>query len=202
MNVTFYWNGNQAIYQNVQSGERVSLKPSEILEPITEYVWYVKVDDGRYIIESDHWTFTTKEVNADLECQGILNWNNIKTGDTVYGSFTLENSGDLFSFLNWEITDYPSWGEWTFNPIEGYDLECDEEPVTVEIAVIAPQEEEASFDGFITIENKDDPSDFENIHVSLSTSKVRDINIFNLLIEKLVDRFPILHQFFDFFKLS
>ena len=46
----------------------------------------------------------------------ILNWKNIKTGDTVYGSFTLENSGDLFSFLNWEITDYPSWGEWTFNP--------------------------------------------------------------------------------------
>jgi len=38
------------------------------------------------------------------------------------GNFYIKNIGAPNSNLDWELVEYPNWGEWTFNPIEGYGI--------------------------------------------------------------------------------
>jgi len=52
----------------------------------------------------------------DLDAQGKLTWVRAPPGSTVTGSFTVENIGDPGSELDWEITEWPSWGSWDFDP--------------------------------------------------------------------------------------
>jgi len=120
--------------------------------------------------------------DADLECKGSLNWNDIKPGSTITGNFTVENIGAPGSLLNWEITEYPSWGAWAFNPKEGNDLEPGN-IVNIEVAVNTPPDKNEKFYGKITIENKENPSDSCDIDTFLATSKTKSFNFI------LVDRF-------------
>jgi len=54
----------------------------------------------------------------DLECGGSLTWTwtNVEPGSTVTESFTVKNVGDSGSELDWEISNYPSWGTLTLDP--------------------------------------------------------------------------------------
>jgi hypothetical protein len=59
---------------------------------------------------------------SDLSCQGVIGLPDQVPGSTVTDSFTIKNIGDENSLLNWEISSYPQWGDWTFDPSEGFDL--------------------------------------------------------------------------------
>ncbi|MDH7517543.1 MAG: lectin like domain-containing protein [Candidatus Thermoplasmatota archaeon] len=104
----------------------------------------------------------------DLNCEGNLNWPKIKPGATVTGNFTVENIGEPLSELDWEITEWPNWGTWTFTPISGNDLTLEDGPFTVQVRVVAPYEK-SEFIGTVKIVNKHDPSDFEEITVYMKT---------------------------------
>ena len=54
---------------------------------------------------------------ANLDYKGDLNWEKVKGGSTVEGSFTVKNIGEPLSCLDWEITEYPNWGSWDFSII-------------------------------------------------------------------------------------
>ncbi len=92
-------------------------------------------------------------LNDDLSCNGILEWTNVTPCDTVTGSFTISNIGDIGSNLNWVVSEWPSWGTWTFSPSKGKDLRPEEEPVTITVNAIAPNEEYQNFTGEIKVEN-------------------------------------------------
>jgi hypothetical protein len=106
----------------------------------------------------------------DLDCSGSLSWAEVGVGATVSGSFLVQNIGDANSLLNWTI-DISSigWGSWSINPSHGENLTPEYGPVTVQVSVVAPNEKESEFSGYVRVENDDDPEDFELIMVDLVT---------------------------------
>ena len=115
-----------------------------------------------------------KSPSSDLDCFGDLDWSNIEPGATVFGTINVENIGDPGFLLDWEIQSYPNWGSWSFNPESGIDLPAGDS-VTIDVEVVAPNEEETTFTGEIVLVNSEDPSDTCTIDVSLATplSQVR-----------------------------
>lgn len=132
----------------------------------------------------------------DLECEGSLGWTDVKPGSTQTGSFTVENIGDSESELNWEIIEKPEWGSWVINPEEGASLTPEMGKVTVEVSVVAPNEQEKTFAGQIKIVNKDDINDFEVIEFNLVTPKTKIIKPF---IFRLLGNYQQILQLFNLF---
>ena len=107
----------------------------------------------------------------DLDCTGSLSWSDIQPGETVHGSFQVQNIGDSGSLLNWTVNSSSlTWGTWTFTPASGENLTPEEGSVTVQAYVVAPNEENAEFQGFLQVQNRDNASDFDTIPVILKTS--------------------------------
>jgi C1A family cysteine protease len=133
-------------------------------------------------------------VYPDLHCEGSLSWVKIKAGATVTGSFTVENSGDPTSTLDWRISEWPTWGNWTFLPSNGNDLTPEQGSITVNVSVVVPSEKNKEFNGTITIVNTKDPSDYETINVYVKTPlnlALMNSRFFTIL-ESLFQRFPLL----------
>jgi hypothetical protein len=88
----------------------------------------------------------------------------------VNGSFQVQNIGDPGSLLNW-TTNVSSldWGTWTFNPESGENLTPEDGQVTVQVSVVAPNEKNSEFQGYIRVENRDNSTDFDVISVYLKT---------------------------------
>jgi hypothetical protein len=106
----------------------------------------------------------------DISCQGTLDWTDVVPGNMVSGSFTVSNIGDAGSDLAWKITEWPNWGTWTFNPAYGHNLNPEDDPQTIDINVIAPNQQNQEYTGYIKIVNIDDSSDYQLMPVSLDTS--------------------------------
>ena len=108
----------------------------------------------------------------DLDCSGILVWDNIKPGEVVSNSFQVQNIGDSGSLLNWTINiSSINWGTWTFTPESGKNLTPEDGKFTVQVSVVAPNEKNSEFQGYIKVENVDNSEDFDNIYVNLKTPK-------------------------------
>jgi hypothetical protein len=106
----------------------------------------------------------------NLDCTGSLAWNDVTPGATVIGTFQVKNIGDSGSSLNWTInTSMLNWGTWSFNPASGTELTPEDGAVDVQVTVIAPDEADADFEGYIRVENLQDPTDYNFIPVSLVT---------------------------------
>ena len=131
-------------------------------------------------------------VIPDLDCEGELRWEKVKPNTEITGSFSVKNIGKEFSKLDWTITEWPEWGDWTFTPKGGINLLPEDGKITVQVSVIVPEDENTEFTGEIKVVNRHNESDFYIIDVYLNTPRDRGI-YFNFLI-KLLDRFPILQQ--------
>ncbi|MFW6121399.1 MAG: lectin like domain-containing protein [Petrotogales bacterium] len=132
----------------------------------------------------------------DLECEGTLSWTNVKPGETVEGNFTVKNVGEAFSNLSWKVAEYPTWGDWDFDPESGDELTPEDEPVTIQVSVVAPEEQNQEFSGNITVVNKDNSSDYCIIPVSLITPMNQHSSNLQFLqfLQKTVHRFPLLEH--------
>ena len=129
----------------------------------------------------------------DLNCDGTLSWTDVPPGTTVNGNFTVENIGDPNSRLDWEITEWPDWGTWTFIPSSGEDLKPEDESVAVQVTVVAPNQPNQQFSGEVKIVNKEDGSDSHIIQVSLATPmSFNAVTSQVLKFLELVQRFPFL----------
>ena len=124
-------------------------------------------------------TFTCNDVEIpDLNCNGALSWTDVQPGETVTGEFTVENIGDPLSKLAWKIESTLDWGIWTFTPEEGEDLTPEDGLITIDVQVVAPDDENTNFEGKITTVNKNDPSDFCEIDVFLATLKNKSFSFY------------------------
>jgi hypothetical protein len=103
----------------------------------------------------------------DLSVEGGLQWTDVVPGSTVVGSFVVKNVGT--GSVDWEVNaSLIEWGDWTITPESGTVYPgC---PETVSVKVIAPDEESSNFEGYLKVQNKDNPNDFELIPVILTTS--------------------------------
>ena len=127
---------------------------------------------------------------GDITCEGNLLWKKVKPEATVNATFQVSNIGENGSLLNWEVSEFPTWGNWTFTPSSGTDLAAGDN-VTITAEVIAPPEKKKTFTGKVKIINSDDPTDFCEIDISLKTPRARAINGFTLLqliLQKILNR--------------
>ena len=135
-------------------------------------------------------SLTTRELGSDLECTGTLNWDKVKPGEELSGSIIVKNDGIPGSELDWEVKEWPNWGEWTFTPPNGDNLRPEDGPVTVDVKVIAPNEKNAEFNGKVEVVNLEYPTDKCIIQVTLTTPKNKSF-IFNFpVLNWLFERFP------------
>jgi len=145
----------------------------------------------------------------NLDCLGALSWTKVKAGATVKGSFQVQNIGETGSFLNWTVNvSSIDWGTWSFNPESGENLKREDGQVNIEVSLITPKKKNSKFEGFIKVENKQDPEDFELIPVNLKTqiNKNSDqtkflffiLKFLNLFSEKLHNLFKIVNMVFNY----
>jgi len=132
---------------------------------------------------------------SDLSCDGELIWTFQKPGDTIYGSFSVENIGNPGSNLDWNITDWPNDGVWSFSPKNGKNLKPEHGPVTIEVEITLPDESNKEISGSVIIKNIDAANDNCDIPVQITTPKIKQqINpIFSWFFEKLYQLFPWLN---------
>jgi C1A family cysteine protease len=137
-----------------------------------------------------------EELYPDLDGKGDFNWTDVKRATTVEGSFTVKNIGDPYSRLSWEITEWPEWGNWTFDPYGGNNLRPEDGNFKVNVEVTAPDEKKQVFTGEIKVVNKENSSDFITINVYLATPVLKN-SIYSPVIhffQRLIERFPILQS--------
>ena len=130
----------------------------------------------------------------DLDCTGDLDWIDVEPGATVTGSFTVENIGAAGTGLNWEIDTYPDWGTWTFTPDSGTGLTPEDDPVTIDVEIVAPEDPETEFSGSVKIMNTDNPDDYCTIDASLVTPMSYNMPF----LQWFMDRHPIIAAFLGF----
>ena len=133
----------------------------------------------------------------DLYCAGDLDWSDVKPGSEVSGSISIENIGDPNTSLNWEIVDWPEWGEFNFSQLSGSNLKPEDGAISISVTIIAPNDEEKTFTGDIRVENIDDSEDYELIEVTLKTPRAKNLGL-NFM-EKLKLYFPIFNQLLELY---
>jgi hypothetical protein len=159
--------------------------------PNLAYKWWLQGYSNVYdftIVEEAVIIYPIKYIpSPDLDCKGSLSWTSVTPGATVTGSFIVSNIGDPNSELDWKIDSYPSWGTWTFNPSSGDDLKPSDGPVTIQVSVVAPNQQQQTFTGQVKVVNKEDSSDYCTIPVSLATP--RNKPYINPLFLQFLERF-------------
>ena len=138
---------------------------------------------------TNSWNPTT----PDLDCNTDISWTNVKAGSTVTENIIVKNIGAPLSCLDWEITEYPDWGTWTFSPKEGENLKPTGE-YNVKVILKTPNQRNKEFTGEIKIVNKDNPNDFVIVDVYLKTSLSKHIS--NMFFEN----HQSLNSIFEFLK--
>jgi hypothetical protein len=134
----------------------------------------------------------------DICCEGSLAWVDVEPNSTVTGDFQVTNCGEEASLLDWQFESAPSWGVWEIIPDSGEDL-AEGDSVTIEVSVIAPDEEETEFTGKIKMINTNDPTDFCEVDVSLVTPKNKAFGLNSNLINWLLNNIPNVFPFLKYF---
>ncbi len=129
----------------------------------------------------------------NLDCEGSLCWTEVKPDSLVRNNITVKNIGQNSSKLDWEIESYPNWGNWTFTPGSGDDLEPSNGSVIVGVFIVVPNTEESAFTGEVKIVNKDNSSDYSTISASLTTPKSKEIDEMPLFLRFLENHPNIFH---------
>jgi hypothetical protein len=130
----------------------------------------------------------------DLECEGTLNWDKVKPGSKVNGSFQVKNNGGVNSILHWKIdeTTIPDWGtNWTFMPNASI-LTTDMGWLNVDIEFESPPEKNKKFTGKIKVVNILNSSDYHEIDITCKNPK--DMGIFNPLLMRILNLFQLLKR--------
>jgi hypothetical protein len=153
-----------------------------------------RIDENENGIEAGA-AYVFKETGAKICCDGNLGWSDVKPNSTVTGEFQISNCGEEGSLLNWQFDSSPDWGVWEFSPDSGTDL-AEAGIVTIEVTVVAPPDKNSEFTGKVRMINTDDPSDFCEVDVVLTTPKnkqfIFNFPLLNWLCERFPNMFPIL----------
>ncbi len=185
---TVYYNGTELLSKSWTEGVRPGgAKNLACIDLYADQIFSTSVYYDDFTLEGE----VSQE--PDLNCADVLEWENVTVGSTQTGSFDVENVGS--GLLGWSIVKTPSWGEWSFDPNGGDNLEPGT-PLEVQVTVIAPGEKNQQYSGQIKIQNKDNPDDYCTIDVRLSTPMNKP-SLFLHFFERLMQRFPALELVFS-----
>ncbi|MDH7517262.1 MAG: S8 family peptidase [Candidatus Thermoplasmatota archaeon] len=132
----------------------------------------------------------------NLNAYGDLTWRGISPGSTVTSDIYVENIGNPDPYgqnkLSWKIAGWPEWGTWSFSPSSGTGLKPGS-LVDVHVTVVAPTLSEKIFSGVVKIVNTENPSDYVDIPVELTTPRT----FMHPILNKILQRFPVLWHLFS-----
>ena len=154
-------NGNTLILQ----GERGHFF---IVDTNQEILWSYDYPSASLLgqIFKPYYVPNTTPMGPIIQTVGSLRWSDVKPGGTVHGSFIIRNIG--FGRMNWSIdTSLVTWGNWTITPSSGFCYHNDSILITVDVVV--PEEENSDFEGYLKVQNLNNPMDFELVPVILTT---------------------------------
>lgn len=114
----------------------------------------------------------------NLYGSGSLGWTSVAPSSTQTGSIYVGNNGDTNSKLSWEICEYPNWGTWTFAPEEGEDLKPSDGQISITVSVVAPDRQNAEYEGRIKLCNKENNEDYNIIEFTMTTPKNKAITAY------------------------
>jgi hypothetical protein len=132
-----------------------------------------------------------------LQGNGVLYWPEVNPGVTVEGSFTIECIGEPGTGIDWEVSSWPDWGVWSFEPMSGV-ITTETGPLTINVSVVTPERKGKHFNGYVKIVDMDNNVNSCLIHVLLTTPRFRGIFSFlNLLFERNLNTFPLIRLLFN-----
>jgi hypothetical protein len=140
--------------------------------------WYIIPDELPYSLTVLEGVIVDITGIPDLYSDSELAWTNVVPTQTVTSSIIIGNFGDAGSTLDWQVTEWPSWGTWTFTPSIGYDLQPEDGLFAINVAVEAPNQQDQLYTGEIKVVNIRNTSDYELIPVSLQTGSNTHENLF------------------------
>jgi hypothetical protein len=154
-------NDGNTLITNGESGKVFEVTP--LKETIWSYDTGVILFKVVYISPDDH-------QGSKLTCSGSLSWTDVHPGAVVNGSFEIANVGVSGSLLNWSVnTSTLTWGTWSYMPQSGENLTPEEGSLTVQVSVVAPNASKSDFEGYVRVENLNNPLDFKLVPVVLKT---------------------------------
>jgi len=151
-------------------------------------------ESANFCIKAMTGEYTPLIPDLDVELLEIF-WEDITPGEEATGEFAVKNIGDPNSLLDWEVTEWPEWGDWIFTPFSGSNLKPEDGEFIVGITVTAPEEENTDFTGEIKIVNKENPDDYDTISITLKTPRIKVVQrpLLNFL-QNHPNAFPIMQQ--------
>ena len=153
--------------------------------------WF-KIKYGECEIEEQIAVF--KLVETDIRCTGDISISNTGPNKRVKRDIIINNNGPYNSILKWEIDSEPSWGNFKFKDkdtgeyvtsgVINRDDDSGYKYITVEFTTPGENQEVS---GTIRFVNSENPDDYSDIPVSVSTLKYKEL------------QFPMFARFLDFF---
>ena len=140
---------------------------------------------------------------SDLSVDGSIQFSDVQPGSEITCSVTIENDGESFSKLYWDVSEFPDWGTWNIETSDGAEGILPENgPVTIDLTLIVPDEQEQTFSGQITFSNVYDDSDVAVVDVSVATPKTFSSSLVQQILDRilpdwLLDRFVEMVAFLD-----
>jgi len=134
---------------------------------------------------------TTKtEAIPAICCVGSLTFTDVSPAGEVTGTFEVCNCGEEGSLLDWQFDSAPTWPGAIFEiePDSGVDLAYDD-CVEITVTITAPDVAKETFTGKIKMINQEDPTDYCEVSVTLTTPRTRSIFV---LFEQFLQQFPLL----------
>jgi len=142
--------------------------------------WYRFPEDlpqGLTVLEGVIVDIKNNNNDSNLHSQGVLYWPNVKAGANVKGSFTIENVGESYSEIDWEVIVWPEWGDWSFDPSSGENLTPDSGFLTINVSVDVPFRLHKHFNGYVKVVDVNNSINSCLVHVSLTTKLTRSTNL-------------------------
>ena len=146
--------------------------------------WYLLPQELPYdltMIEGVIVDIMNRQTGSDIYCHGSLTWGDIEPGETIWGNFTIENRGDKGSIAEWKIAEWPEWGTWSFEHLQGGGLTPDDKPVMVNFTTVVPEKKNRDFTGYIKVINTHNVDDYFILPVSMALPLKFNVSLFSLL---------------------
>jgi hypothetical protein len=118
---------------------------------------------------------SSEEPEPNVDCNGSLYFMDIEAGSTQFGSFTIKNTGEAGSKLNWRISSYPDWGSFSFSRSAGSDLGSGEE-VTIDVEIAVPNVDGAYYSGEIKVRDRECSCHWDTVSVVVETIDPADFH--------------------------
>jgi len=105
--------------------------------------------------------------------------NLVGTDRTFNWNYNIQNIGEEYSSLSWEIIEWPGWGTWKFDHIAGENLKPNDGEFQISASVFLSEKTAKKYKGRIKIVNTDNTADYCIIDVLITKNK--DTHILKLL---------------------